>query len=135
MSKDLRFVLNLAEYISLFERFPSSQHHLRVRSLIFETLKEFGKPKRQRFEENLLKPVEGFVDDGFFTHIGVPYTNSTSGEVKGEVVDCGYGTPEELLRLNLRGKIALVREGKRPFRTKEVLLKRKGFGKGGKPLD
>jgi len=126
MAGDLEFVLNLAEYISLTERFPSSPHHLKVRRFLLETLRDLGEVGRQRFSEVLLKPVEGFANDDFLTYEGVPYTNSPSGEVEGIAVDCGYGTPEEISRLDLKGKIALVREGKRPFRTKELLLKRKG---------
>ncbi len=119
-------VLKLAEYIASDNRFPESEHHLRVRSLISNLLGELGDFRTQKFKYELLKPISGKLDTGVETLKGLPYTNSPSAKVAGEVVDCGYATPSELSGLHLKGKIALVKEGKLPFCRKELLLKRKG---------
>ncbi len=126
MSRELDFVLKLAEFIARDNRFPSSPHHRTVRKFIRAFLREFKELNVQPFGWKLLKPRGGILKANFETLNGVPYTNSPSGEVEGVITDCGYATPSELLGVNLKGKIALVREGKIPFRRKERLLKRKG---------
>lgn len=126
MSRDLNFVLKIASFISQNSRFPSSSHHLKVRDFLISYLRELVPVKTQKFKATLFKPIKGILEDGLNTYEGVPYTNSKSGKAEGLVVDCGYGTPGEIAALDLKGKIALVKEGKKPFRVKESLLKRKG---------
>ena len=125
MSRDLEFVLKLTEYISKKNRFPSSPHHLDVRKLIETTLGQLGDVQSQPFKASLRKPVLGYVKTLSDYH-GIPYTNSPSFQGSGIVVNCGFGTSKELLGKDLKGKFALIREGKRPFREKEKLLKLKG---------
>ena len=125
-ARDLEFVLKVARFISLKNRFPLSEHHLAVREFIEDTLKNCGEVKRQEFDFSLRKPVEAKVET-FEPLKAFPYTNSLPlRRAEGIVVDCGYGTPKEISDKDLKGKIALVREGKKPFREKEKLLKAKG---------
>ncbi|RTZ69587.1 MAG: hypothetical protein DSZ30_02290 [Aquificaceae bacterium] len=126
MKRDINFVLELTRFISSAERFPSSPHHLAVRKFLKETLKRLGGFKTQSFEVSLLKPIGGFVEVGLNRFSAIPYTNSPSKVVGGILTDCGFATSQELKSKNLKGKIALVREGKLPFREKEKLLHRKG---------
>lgn len=126
MKEDLRFVLSLAKFISAHNRFPGSFHHLEVREFLKEALKEFGNVKTQSFETTLLKPVEGSVERGSILIKGLPYTNSPSKEVSGEVTYVGYGLSSDIAYKDLRGKIVLVKEGKLPFRKKEKFFARKG---------
>ncbi len=125
-AKDLEFVRTLARFISLKNRFPLSEHHLVTRELIETALGEIGEYQRQEFEFSLLKPVEAKVET-YEPLEAFPYTNSPPlRRAVGTVVDCGYGTYKEIADKDLKGKIALVREGKRPFREKEKQLKTKG---------
>ena len=127
MKKDLDFVLSLAQYISSDCRFPGTSHHKRVSKLIEELLKDWKVDyTKQSFKHSLLKPKEGKLETIYGTFKGNPYTNSPSAVVRGEIVDCNYGLPSELSKLNVDGKIALVKEGKKPFYVKERFLKRKG---------
>ncbi|NPB05925.1 MAG: M28 family peptidase [Aquificae bacterium] len=126
MVPPLEKVLKTAEYLSLHNRFPQTFHHLEVRNFLKEALAEVGKLGTQKFRYSLLKPLSGEVKSGLDLFKALPYSNSPAGEVSGELVDCGYGTPAELSNLYLKGKVALVREGKLPFRVKERLLAQKG---------
>jgi aminopeptidase YwaD len=127
-SEELSAVIKIAEYISACERFPSSSHHRNTAELIEKVLKDFGKAKKQKFRSEIVKPVEGIIKLPYHSAeiFGIPYTNSPVGKVKGEIVDCGFGTSYEVLYRDLKNKIALVKEGKKPFREKEKLLFRKG---------
>jgi len=126
MKKDVRFVLSLAKFISSAERFPGDDHHLEVREFLKETLKEFGKLETQSFETTLLKPIKGFVERNSVYMEALPYTNSPSKEISGQLEYVGYGLPSELTLKNLQGKIVLVKEGKLPFRKKEKFFAKKG---------
>ncbi|HID79348.1 MAG TPA: M28 family peptidase [Aquificales bacterium] len=126
MRRDINFVLELTRFISSAERFPSGSHHLSVRNFLKETLRGVGGFKNQTFEAILLKPIGGYVEVGLNRFSAIPYTNSPSKVVGGILTDSGYGLERELRGKNLKGKIALVREGKLPFREKEKLLHRKG---------
>jgi aminopeptidase YwaD len=127
MKKDLDFVLSLAKYISSACRFPGTKHHKKVSELIEELLKDWKvNYTKQSFKHFLLKPKEGKLETIYGTFRGNPYTNSPSAVIRGEIVDCNYGLPSDLSKINVAGKIALVKEGKKPFYIKERLLKRKG---------
>ena len=125
--REVNLVIKTAKYIALHDRFPSSPHHRTVGKFIEKVLKELGNVKTQTFEKDLLKPLKGEIKVLWGGVIkGFPYTNSPSGKVNGVAVDCGYGTNSEIARLDLRGKIAVVREGKKPFKEKEKFLYQKG---------
>jgi len=124
--KDLKFVLSLVEFISSRGRFPGSSHHLEVRSFLKQVLENFGNLNVQRFETVLGKPIGGVVKKDLRRVEGLPYTNSAPGETWGELIDVGYGIPSELKRVDLEGKIVLVREGKLPFRKKEEFFHSRG---------
>ena len=126
MGKDLRFILSVAKYISSQGRFPGEIHHGEVRQFLKESLEEFGNLQTQRFEASLLKPLKGKVQQGILTFEGLPYTNSPSGEVWGELTYIGYGIPRENLYRVLKDRVVLLKEGKLPFRKKEEFLLRKG---------
>ena len=127
MKKELDFVLSLTEYISSACRFPGTPHHKRVSKLIEELLKDWNLDFTiQQFKHSLLKPKFGILETIYGTFKGKPYTNTPTDVVKGEVIDCNYGLPSDLSSLNVAGKIALVKEGKKPFFKKEKLLKGRG---------
>jgi aminopeptidase YwaD len=126
MKRELDFVLDVARFISSAERFPSSPHHREVGRFLKESLKGLGDLETQPLETSLLKPLNGWVEIGPDRFGAIPYTNSPSAVVGGILTDCGYGLERELRGKNLKGKIALVREGKLPFREKEKLLYLKG---------
>ncbi len=120
--------LSLAAFISSNCRFPSSSHHLKVRKFIKNFLDGLGlEVKTQKFKTQLRKPLEGKIERAFETIEGVPYTNSPSAEIKKTfTVDCRFGLYNDVRSVDLEDKIAIVREGKKPFRKKEELLKAKG---------
>ena len=123
---DLRFIFSLAKFISSANRFPGVPHHLEVREFLKSSLKGFGYLFTQTFEANLQKPFFGKVEKDFFSFEGLPYTNSPSGRVWGEIADVGFGLPWENFGRNFEGKIILLKEGKLPFRKKEEFFKSKG---------
>lgn len=126
MGRDLPFVLSLAKFIASSNRFPGSPHHLEVRKFLKKALSGFGEVGTQTFDAVLLKPKRGKVGQDLNTFEGMPYTNSPSGKVWGELVDVGYGLPSENRSGVFRGKVVLVREGKLPFRVKERFFARRG---------
>ncbi len=126
MGKDLRFILSVAKYISSSGRIPGEMHHGEVRQFLKESLQQVCTVETQRFEAELLKPLRGEVRQGILTFRGLPYTNSPSGEVWGELTYIGYGIPRENLYRVLKDKVVLLKEGKLPFRKKEEFLFRKG---------
>jgi len=122
----LKFVLSLAKYFSLENRFPGSEHHLNTRKFIKNFLKNLGEVSSQTFEYSLGKPLWVDIKTNTQTIKGLPYTNSAEGVFYGDLTDCGFGTPYELNRCRPKGKVALIKEGKLPYRKKEKLLHRWG---------
>jgi aminopeptidase YwaD len=126
--EELKAVIKIAQYICSEERIPSSFHHRNVRRLIEQILDDYGTVYSQEFEKVLLIPTKGIIKVPWGETVrGIPYTNSLSGNIFGDAVDCGYGTSSEVLYKNLKNKIAVIKEGRKPFREKEKLLYRKGI--------
>ncbi len=122
----LSFVLKLAEYFSLENRFPGSEHHENTRVFIKNFLKKLGNYNSQQFEFELFQPLWSKVYMDLASFKGLPYANSKKGNIEAPLIDCGFGTPTELLKCDVKGKIVLLREGKHPFSLKEKLLYQKG---------
>jgi hypothetical protein len=138
MTEVIKEILEITEYLSLSPRVPGSNHHKNIQKFIKKELSKIGISERnfQKFtvelalpkdySEILIASSEPIKGVAYSFPSSYSHEKFSTKEIEGEVVNCGYGTWNELKPLNLEGKIALVKEGLMPFSRKEKLLHRKG---------
>ena len=103
----------ITDLTALGGRMGASEGEARAADLVAEAFEEIGldRVRRQRFDATEWRRGETTLRvtapaDRAFDAIALPY--SPAGEASGELVDVGYGTPEEIAAVDVAGKIAVA---------------------------